>query len=190
MINIVLHGNLRDQYEGFNIAADTVAEAIEGWSRQSGMSNLPIDERPIIDIVGFDTVESLIAPTDVTEIHLVPRMFGGGGGFGKILVGAALIGLSFIPGLGQIGQVAISTALATAGVGMIIGGIMQLFMPTPTVDKSNDPDPSKYLGAAGNTTAIGTLIGKGYGRFKIGGQYLSVQVNAQDMVLGAFPVTP
>lgn len=189
MIKIVLHGYLKDKYEDFSIEASTVAEAIEGWSRQTDMVNLPHDRKPVVDVVGFDTIEKLSKPTDVNEIHLIPRMFGGSG-LGKVLLGALFIGLSFIPGLGQIGQVAISSILMTTGIGLVIGGIMQMFMPTPTVDKSDDPDPSKYLGAAGNTTAIGTLIPKGYGRMKVGGQYLSIQVNAQDMVLGAFPTTP
>jgi predicted phage tail protein len=190
LINIILHGTLKDQYESFEVGADTVADAIEGWSRQTPMAQMPLKDRPIIDVVGFDTVEELHVKTDVKEIHLVPRMFGGKGNFGRILLGAAFIGLSFIPGLGQIGQIAISTILFTAGVGLVIGGIMQMFMKAPTVNNSDDPDPSRYLSAAGNTTAIGTLIPKGYGRFKVGGHYLSVQVNAQDMVFGTFPSTP
>lgn len=180
-MKVVLHGSLK-QYPEMEIGGNTVAEVIEGWSRQAG---LDLQHPIMIDVLDFDTVDKLTAKTEVIEIHLVPRMYGGKGAFGQILIGAALIGLSFIPGIGQ----AVQVALLSAGIGMSIGGVMQFFMKTPTIDKSNDPDPSKYISSRGNTTKIGTLIPKGYGRFKYGGQYLSVQVNAQDMVFGKFPAT-
>ena len=59
-----------------------------------------------------------------------------------------------------------------------------------SISKTKDPDPSKYIGTGKNTTAIGTPIGFGGGRMRIGGQFLSVQVNAVDIVYGTFPVTP
>jgi len=182
-LKIILHGSLRD-YPEMEIHADTVAEAIEGWSRQTNMGFLRYDERPVIEVLGFDTVESLYEKTDVEEIHLVPAMYGGGGGFGKILLGAALIGAGLLT-MGM--SVPLGTALIGAGIGTAIGGVMQLFLRAPTLSQSNDPDPSKYLSSGENTTAIGTLISKGYGRMIIGGHYMSVQVNSSDMVMGSFP---
>ncbi len=184
-MKLVLHGILREQFVECEIAAETVAEAIEGWSRQCGLTDLPLTDRPVIDVVGFDTVELLTAKTEVTEIHLVPAMYGGKGGFGQILIGAALIGLSFVPGIGT----ALSAGLMAAGIGMAVGGALSFFMKAPSVGASNDPDASKYLGTKGNTTQIGTLIGKGYGRFPVSGQYMSIQVNSQDMVFGTFPAS-
>ena len=184
-MKLVLHGMLKERFEGCEIKATTVADAIEGWSRQCGMADIPLDMRPVIEVVGFDTVESFTQKTDVEEIHLVPAMFGGGGGFGQILMGAALIGLSFVPGIGT----ALSAGILAAGIGMTVSGVMSLFMKAPSVSSSDDPDPSRYLGNGGNTTQIGTLISKGYGRFKIGGQYMSLQVNSQDMVFGSFPAS-
>ena len=130
--------------------------------------------------------------TDVTEIHIIPSLSGESGSLGKILLGAALIAIAVInPGIGGmvLSQAGVG-AVAGAGIGLMIGGIMQLFMPTPKVETSDEPDPSRYLGAGGNTTEIGTLIGRGYGRLKLGGQYLSVQVDSQDMVYGTFPEIP
>lgn len=184
-MKIVLHGTLKDQFKELEIVAATAADALDGWSRQCGLTEIPVMDRPIIEVVDFDTEIKLNTPTDVQELHLFPMMFGGGGAFGKILLGAALIGLSFIPGLGQ----AIQVALLGAGIGMALGGVMEFFMKAPSVSKSNDPDPSKYLGLGNNTTAIGTLIPKGYGRFLLAGQYLSLQVNSNDMVYGTFPTT-
>lgn len=184
-MKIILHGNLKGRFTEFDVEANTVAEALEGWSRQSGMQHIPEFDKPLIEVVNYDTEEKLHTPTTDKVIHLFPMMFGGGGAFKQILIGAVLIGLSLIPGLGQAAQI----ALLSAGIGMAVGGVMQMFMKAPSVSKSQDPDPSKYLGAGGNSTKIGTLIPKGYGRFLLGGHYLSVQVNANDMVYGTFPTT-
>jgi predicted phage tail protein len=181
LIRLILHGVLKDRYESFAVAASTPAEAIEGWSRQAGA-----DRTIVMQAVGFDTVEKLNDKTDATEVHLIPAMFGGGGAFGKILIGAVLIGLSFIPGIGQAAQI----ALMSAGIGMALGGVMQLFMKQPTVSKSEDPPASKYISSGKNTTAIGTPIGFGGGRMMIGGQFMSIQVNSSDLVFGTFPDTP
>lgn len=183
-MKVILHGVLRERFPDCEIVGDTVAEVIEGWSRQCGMSDIPMDVRPVIEVVDFDTPESLNEKTEVTEIHLVPSMFGGKGGLGQILIGAALIGLSFT-GVGA----TLAAGLMAAGIGMAIGGVLSIFMKAPSVSASDDPDPSKYLGSKGNSTQIGTLIPKGYGRMKLGGQYLSLQVNSQDMVFGTFPAS-
>lgn len=189
MIKIVLHGSLKSRFPSFSVEAESAGEAIEAWSNQTDMRNLPWNQKPIIDVVGFSTLEALSEKTEIEELHLIQRL-AGGGGIGKVLLGAAFIGLSFIPGLGQIGQIAISTVLFSTGIGLMLGGIMQLVMPTPKLDnKNNGPESSKYLSAGNNSTKIGTPITRGYGRYKLGGQYLSIQVNAADMVYGQFPET-
>ena len=184
-MRVIPHG-IFTKYGILEIEADTVADAVEGWSRQvAGLDEDFVFRKPLMSIIGFDNEEDIYGKTDVKEVHLVPTMYGGGGAFKSILIGAALIGLSFIPGIGQ----AVQVALLSAGIGMALTGVMQLFMKAPTVSQSDDPDPSKYLGAGDNTTEIGTLIPKGYGRMLLGGQYLSVQVNSNDMVHGTFPST-
>jgi predicted phage tail protein len=186
-LKIILHGVLKDQYPEMEVGADTVAEAIEGWSRQTTMHDLPFDERPLIEVIGFTNEKELYKKTDVKEIHLVPSMFGGGGPVGKIIIGSALIvaGILLMPYIGP----TFSMALIAPGISMVVGGIMQAFMKSPTVSKSEDPEASKYLGSGDDTTEIGTLFSKGYGRMKLGIHYMSVQVNSNDMVFGKFPTT-
>lgn len=164
------------------IQARTVADAIEGLSTQ--LPDWPRDLR--IDIPGFDTDELLFAPTEVTEVHLVPAMFGGGGKFLNIIVGIALIGISFIPVIGT----ALSPILLSAGVGMLLGGVMALFMKAPSISKSNDPPASKYFGINDNTTESGTTITMAYGRINLFGHWLSLQSDADNLVIGTFPGTP
>lgn len=180
---MIPHGILADRFPSLTIGGATVAEVIEGWGRQVGMGEIPLDKRPVVDVAGFETDESLLeAPP--AELHLMPAMFGGGG-VAKIVVGSVLIaaGILLPPGPW-------SAPLIAAGLSSVIGGAMELMMKAPKVDKDKDPDASRYLGSGKNSTAIGTPIGIGGGRMKIGGQYLSLQVNSNDMVYGTFPSSP
>lgn len=183
LIRVIPHGYLATLYQAGEIAAETAAEAIEGWSRQVGVVG-----RPLCEVLDFDTDVKLVAKTEVAELHLVPAMFGGGGGIGKILIGSVLIaaGVLLTPVVGP----TVGGAMIAAGIGMVIGGAMQLFMKSPSLSKEEDPEASKYIGTGRNTTGIGTIIGIGGGRTMIGGHYLSLQVNSSEMVFGSFPTNP
>lgn len=186
LVKVIPHGNLG---EPLVLEASTVAEAIEAWSLQSPLCDIPTMERPVLEVVGYETREQMQAQITTDELHVMPAMFGGGG-FGKILLGAAMIGVTFIPGIGTALGIGtkLLTAIQAAGIGMALGGVMQLFMKTPRT--LEDPESSKVLGSGKNTTQIGTTIGMGGGRMMVGGQYLSLQVNASDLVSGTFPATP
>lgn len=192
-MEIKLHGKFAEDYPGtFEIEASTVAEAIDGWSRQVNFyGDIMVNHRPICRVVGFTTPEELSAPTEQKVIHLVPAMVGGGGNFGKILIGAALIASVFVlPGIGITLSSAVQGALLGAGIGMALGGVMGLFMKAPSISKSNDPEASKYLGLSDNTTAIGTVIAICYGENPVNGQVLALNVDSSDMVSGTFPASP
>lgn len=182
-MKIVLHGTLADLFgKEHQITSQTPAECIEGLSRQ--LNGWP--RGMLVDAVGFDTIELLSTPTKDKVLHLVPSIIGGGGAVGKILIGVAFIALSFIPGIGQIAQM----ALLSIGISMSLAGVMQLFMKAPRTDKSEDPPPSKYFGNLRNTTEIGTYRINAWGRNRIAGHWLSVQVDAKTLVSGRFPTTP
>lgn len=182
LVRIVPHGSLA-KHGSMAISASTAAEAIEGWSRQCDFGHI----RPVIEVDGFDTDEQLLLPIETEELHIFPAMVGGGGNLVKMVIGTVLIvvGVLLIPT-----NPALAGALIGAGIGMFISGVMGLFMPSPKMDKPEDQPNSKYIGAGRNTTAIGTLIPMGGGRMLVGGQFLSVQVNEADMLLGKFPATP
>ncbi len=193
-MKIKLHGIFKEAYPGdYEIEATTAAEAIEGWSRQVGFyEHLTYEFRPVARVVGFDTFDSLHEITEQNEIHLVPAMMGGGGKFGSILIGAALIGIAVLnPGIGGmvLSQAGVGAFLG-AGIGMVLSGVMGLFIKAPSVSKSKDPEASKYLGLSNNTTAIGTPIAICYGEVPVAGHVLALNVDATDMVNGTFPVNP
>lgn len=182
-MKLILHGQLADQFGAeFSFTTETVADAIEGLSRQ-----LPDWPRElVIEAVGFATEEALRAPTEANEVHLIPAMYGGGGKFGAIVLGAAMIASAFIFPM----SAALHAALIVSGATMAVTGVINLFMKAPSLSKSSDPDPSKYLSVNKNTTEIGTLIPNAWGRVQLGGQWLSVQSDSDNLVYGVFPGSP
>jgi predicted phage tail protein len=182
-MKVILHGLLAERCGGHEhfIRTNVPADAIEGLSRQ--LPGWPQDMA--IDVIGYSSLEELQASTDDDELHLMPAMFGGGGVV-KIIIGAALIAIAvFVPGIGT----AISAALISLGASMALMGISELLMKAPTTDKANDPPPSKYLGINRNTVAIGTPIILAWGRNKLGGHWLSIQADSNQLVTTSFPAT-
>lgn len=188
-MRIVLHGVLAEKFgREFEIATTVPADAIEGLSRQ-----LPEWPRELlIDCIGFDTEEKLLASTDAAEIHLMPAMRGGGGKWAMIAIGVAMIALTFVPGFQGIAFLGLNITrgmIFMMGASFLMAGISQMFLKAPTIGKSNDPPASNYFANNKNTTAYGTLITMAWGRIKLAGQWLSVQVDSSDLVTTSFPVT-
>lgn len=186
MIKVVLHGYLKDLYpHPINMAADTVAELINGVCKQTKAFNpKPGEERHTIKVVGFDTPESLYQPLEQDEVHLVPA-FCGGKGFFKIVLGAVLIAsaIAFPSAFPvTVGGLTILTASGVfwMGAALALGGLLELISPAPTVDTDpNDPEASKYLGEPKNTVKIGTRIPLLYGERMVYGHYLSFDIDAK-----------
>jgi predicted phage tail protein len=190
---VFLHGPLREKWpEPFECDAKTAAEAINAFCLQTKVLNpVPGQHRPVFQVVGFEDPRLLFTNTTVEDIHLVPAMMGGAkGGFLQIILGVALIAASFIPGLNAVTlplMGSMSSMLLSMGMKFILGGLMSFLSPAPTLDSSpsdQDPEPSKYLGAPKNTVKIGTRIPILYGEVKIGGHYLSFDIDAKDTSKG------
>lgn len=168
--------------------ASTVREAVEGFSRQA-------DDWPDIRIVipGYDTVEDFERGAE--EIDLMPAMQGGGGKFGTILIGAAMIGAAFLTGgasivAGSLVTQGLGAALLVSGGVMILNGVIGLFMKAPTFHTEQDPEASKYVSINKNTTKVGTPVTIAYGRINLGGHWLSLQSDSNNLSHGSFPVNP
>lgn len=192
-MRLIFHGTLRDLYgESATIKTKVPADAIEGFFSQQ--PNHPRDM--LIDAVDFGTPDLLSAETDVEEIHLLPAMYGGGGKFGSIILGAAMIGLAFatggasLAGAGLISFSGMGASLVLGGAMMILQGVMNLFMKAPTVSKSEDPPASKYLGQNSNTVASGTPIPIACGRINLSGHWLSLQNDSDKLAFGSFSSAP
>lgn len=178
-MRLIFHGKLQEMYGRQAVMhAATVAEALEGFSRQQ--EDWPRDM--LVDVVGFDTVEKLKSHAE--EVHLMPAMHGGGGKFGSIILGTILV---------VAGVLLLSTPwgipLIISGGLMIAQGIIGLFMKSPKMKGVDDPDASKYLAVNKNTTAVGTPMTMAWGRIAVAGQWLSLQSDSNNLSFGVFPNT-
>jgi len=140
-----------------------------------------------VRIKGVKSEVQLFAKNPMDEIHVYPRAGGGGGkqGLMEVLLGVTLIGLAaFAPGvIAPLAEIGISRGMVGLfGLSLASGGLIQMLMPTPEGDQAQG---SKYLGSGGNTVMIGTRIPILYGTRKVGGHYLSYDIDAKDVAIEA-----
>ena len=143
-----------------------------------------------------DDVSVLGLPWSEREVFsITPVVAGaGGGGFGQILLGAALIGASFfLPGAGLFGVQAIGatgaaglagtgiattigTALSAVGAGLVLTGVSQIISPTPDpgmeLKEANRIQNFTFSGIT-NTAQQGLAVPIAYGRVVVGSAVIS-----------------
>lgn len=179
---IILHGHLADKYpHALELEAETVAEALQALQMIPELAPPPGQPWPVT-VDGVTNEIALFSQTSMEEIHVRPMVSGGkSGGLFQVLLGIVLVAVSiiqpqflaaaaqFMGGWGAVGML---------GATMLLGGVLQMLMPTP--QGYEDSESSKYLGANQNTVQIGTRIVLAYGNNRIGGHYLSFDVDAVD----------
>ena len=201
---IKLYGELAEfvGHKEFEVKADTLASAVsflvnnfEGIDRfmnpkyyQVKVGNYAIDESEIGHPIGKE------------DIHFVPVITGAGRGFGKILLGAALIGLSFIsfggaPGLGaafkggfsaaKFAKVGfISKGLAGLGTALVLSGVSDMLFPLPKVkdfESEEDPRLSFSFGGTQQTGRAGTPVPLVYGEIFTGSVVISGGIDTEQV---------
>jgi predicted phage tail protein len=180
---IFLHGYLHDLHsEAIEVEADTVAEALRVLSlipalhREDGQPHL-------VEVRGIETDIALYSRTDFEEIHVYPRMGGDGGrgGLMQILLGVVLIAVAvaFPAGIAMLGTTIGTSGMFLTGTLMLLGGVLQALMPTP--EAAEQGPASRYLGSVENTVRIGTRIPLVYGSRRVGGHYLSFDVDSVEV---------
>ena len=144
------------------------------------------------------TIEELYYPAGRAPIKIVPVVTGEGGrGLGQILLGAALIGLSFVPFGGAFRGFASGGGLfgggfATAGFGskallyvgasLVLGGISAMLTPLPSIDNSEaDPENSFAFSSPINVSRAGIPIPLIYGRRVVGSAVISAGIDIEEV---------
>ena len=140
---------------------------------------------------GTDIGEEEIHYPVSEEIKIVPVIAGAGGSTGKILAGAALIGLSFVTfgtsaafsgmafGKAAAGVGLGSKALFYVGACLLLGGVSEMLFPVPKPEKfENDQDPriSFDFGGTPNTSRAGTTHPIVYGEIMTGSTVISINL--------------
>jgi len=145
------------------------------------------------------TIEELHYPAGRAPIKIVPVITGEGGrGLGQILLGAALIGLSFVSfgtskffsGVGfktVEGALTItgglgSRALLYVGASLVLGGISAMLTPLPSIDNSEaDPENSFAFSSPINVSRAGIPIPLIYGRRVVGSAVISAGIDIEEV---------
>jgi predicted phage tail protein len=138
-------------------------------------------------------LDDLRNPSGKQIIKIVPVICGAGGGFGKVIIGAALIATAiYLPGsslawssIAAFDAVATYATIATyVGTSLVIAGASQMLTPTPTTPNQNsqpDNKPSYVFNGAVNTTAQGYPVPVGYGRMIVGSAVISASIIAEEL---------
>ena len=152
-------------------------------------------------LVGKDDVdkEDLHNPIGQDDIHIVPVITGAGGNspFGRILLGAALIGASFLfPGAGLFGKAGaeltggivtgfgakVGTALSAIGAGLVLNGVSEMLFPMPKPEMpEDDPRISFSFSGVQNTSRAGTAHPIVYGEVVTGSVVISAGIDTNQV---------
>ena len=131
-------------------------------------------------------------PIGQQDIHIVPVISGAGGGLGRFLTGALLIGASFFfPGAGLFGTTSflgaaagpagtlIGTGLSAIGAGLLLSGISEMLYPTQTAEFEDNPQISFNFSGTQNTARAGTPVPIVYGEIFTGSVVISGDVDTE-----------
>jgi predicted phage tail protein len=126
--------------------------------------------------------DELHHPVGQQDIKIIPVFAGAGGNIGKILIGVALIALSFaIPGSWAIAGIALQGVVFAVGVSLALGGVAQLLTPVPKMERgvNTETDAQKSYSFSGiqNVSRSGLPLPICYGKVLIGSLVLSANVD-------------
>lgn len=186
---IILYGVLRQRFGRsfhFYLDTNTVGEAISALKSQlDGFAEFMASARG--NGLGFTVFlgtknlkeDELLKPCD-GPIRIAPVIIGSKkSGLFNVVLGAALIAISFIPGVGQV----TAAYLLSTGIGMAAGGLVQMLSPQPKGLKQADSpqnQPSYVFNGSVNTQAQGNPVPLLYGRMIVGSAVISAGIRAED----------
>ena len=143
---------------------------------------------------GTDIGEEEIHYPVAEEIKIVPVIAGAGGNTGKILLGAALIGIGIASGgatwagMGFAAKTAGTFSMAAMagniGIALVLSGVSGMLFPTPKPEKfENDQDPriSFDFGGTPNTSRAGVTHPVCYGEIFTGSTVISMNLTTDQV---------
>jgi len=205
---VKVYGELKKRLGGqgtFNLDVATPAEAIKAltinfqgldkWMIDSEQHGVGYRVQLGTELVKESEIENLLLPWSEREVFsITPVITGAGRGTGMILLGAALIGLSFVTfgtstlfaggtGAGLSGALAGkaiwagagSKALGLIGLSLVMGGVGQMLSPPPPdldMKQANKLQNYSFSGVT-NTAQVGTAIPIAFGRVFVGSSVIS-----------------
>jgi len=200
---VKLYGELAEfvGHKEFEIKAETLSKAVSFLINNfDGIEKFMSPRYYQVKIGNYTISEDEINyPIGQQDIHFVPVIAGAGRGTGKILLGAALIGLAIInPAVGfGLGPGGLGGGFATAsgafsitafagniGIGLVLMGVSEMLTPLPKQkDFSSEQDPRLSYNFSGtqNTSRAGTPVPICYGEIITGSVVISGAVDTQQV---------
>ena len=132
-------------------------------------------------------------PVGQEDIHFIPAISGAGRGFGKILLGAALIAGAFMvspalslsaKGFGIAKAGMLTKGILYVGASLVLSGVSDLLFPLPEPQKFNseeDPQLSFNFSGVQNTSRAGTPVPIVYGEIITGSVVISAAIDTNQV---------
>jgi predicted phage tail protein len=199
-----LYGQLAEfiGHKEFEIKVSSVSQAVSFL-----IHNFPEVERFMspkyyqVKVGNYEIDENEISyPVGQEDIHFIPAISGAGRGFGKILLGAALIGGAFLTGgvglsfaqvpLANAGAITgltgtfLGKAAVYLGASLLLQGVSELLFPLPEPQKFNseeDPQLSFNFSGVQNTSRAGTPVPIVYGEIITGSVVISAAIDTNQV---------
>ena len=198
-----LHGELAEfvGYKELEAVVKNPAEAIRFLVTNFPKLEAYMSNKYYQVLVGKEDLEKedLHNPIGQDDIHIVPVITGAGGNStrNRILIGAALIGASFLfPGGGLfmhygVGKTAavvggigtkIGVGLSAVGAAMVLNGVSEMLFPLPTPEEQeDDPRISFSFSGVQNTNRAGTSHPIVYGEVITGSVVISAGIDTNQV---------
>tara|TARA_R100000152_G_C6781977_1_gene217852 strand:+ start:4479 stop:5138 length:660 start_codon:yes stop_codon:yes gene_type:complete len=207
---VKVYGALKKQLGGqgtFELDVNTPAEAIRAltanfkglskWMIESEQHGIGYTVQLGNEIVKEKEIETLLLPFSDNEVFAItPVVMGAGrGGWGQVILGVALIGLSFVTfgaSAGMFGGVASGTIFGSGagaglyglawgskvvgmiGLSLVMSGVGQMLSPTEGLDTNQATKLQNYsFSGVTNTSQVGTPVPIAYGRLMVGSSVIS-----------------
>lgn len=190
MATILFYGDLQRFGKRFSLAVNTAGEAIRALivqlpslrkQLQQGHYQLRISGRDATVDNLHQRINEPLANGAI--IHLVPRITGAKSGFFNVILGAALVGLSFLSPITAVASGSLASGLFAAGIGMAIGGVASMLTPIPKGGDLNSADNGKansYFSNLDNAVAQGNPVPLVYGEILVGSRVISQEISVWD----------
>ena len=200
---IKLYGDLAEfvGHKEFDVQVDTVGKAVSFLIHNfTGIESHMSPKHYQVKVGTYDIDKDEIDyPVGREDIHFIPVISGAGRGIGKVLLGAALIGIAiaapgagFALGKGGFGFIATGGAAASPfmaaigniGVGLMLTGVSEMLFPLPEPQKFNseeDPQLSFSFSGVQNTSRAGTPVPIVYGEIITGSVVISAAVDTNQV---------
>ena len=197
---IKLYGKLAEfiGHKEFEIQADTISKAVSFLIHNFPEVEAYMSPRYYQVKIGNYSIDKdeINYPIGKQDIHFIPVITGAGRGLGKVLLGAALIGVAIASGGagfgagGAFGFGSTTGAFSLAAVGgnigiaLVLSGVSDMLFPLPKAQKfSSEEDPRLSFNFSGlqNTSRAGTPVPIVYGEIFTGSVVISAAVDTNQV---------